>query len=109
VRILTVNAGSTSLKLEAYELSAALPPIGEPPEPVARYAALEAALAQPFDAVAHRIVRVPDDWGAVTLLDPKAQFSAPEWRTYVARLGSPGIAYRIKIDAKRGRFARSDA
>jgi acetate kinase len=73
VRILTVNAGSTSLKLEAYDLSAALPPIGEPPDPLARYDALEAALAQPFDTVAHRIVRVPEGWGAVTRLDPQAQ------------------------------------
>jgi uncharacterized protein len=28
-------------------------------------------------------------------------------RTYVARLGAPGVAYRIKIDSKHGRFARS--
>lgn len=29
-------------------------------------------------------------------------------RTYVARLGSDGIAYRIRIDLKHGRFARSE-
>jgi nitroimidazol reductase NimA-like FMN-containing flavoprotein (pyridoxamine 5'-phosphate oxidase superfamily) len=27
-------------------------------------------------------------------------------RTYVARLGAPGVAYRIALDRKRGRFAR---
>ena len=27
-------------------------------------------------------------------------------RTHVARLGAPGIAYRINVDHKRGRFAR---
>ncbi len=28
-------------------------------------------------------------------------------RSYVDRLGAPGVAYRIRIDAKHGRFARS--
>lgn len=73
MRLLTVNAGSTSLKLEAYELNGDLPPIGEPPEPVARFADLESALAERFDAVAHRVVRVPDDFAAVTLLEPAAE------------------------------------
>ena len=73
MRLLTVNAGSTSLKLETYELGDALPPVGEPPEPLARYDSLDAALAERFDAVAHRVVRVPDEWDAVTLLDGSAQ------------------------------------
>ncbi len=30
-------------------------------------------------------------------------------RTYVARLGAPGVAYRIDLDRKRGRFARAQA
>ena len=29
-------------------------------------------------------------------------------RTYVARLGAAGIAYRIRIEVKHGRFARSE-
>jgi uncharacterized protein len=29
------------------------------------------------------------------------------WRTFVARTGGPGIAYRIHISAKHGRFASS--
>ncbi len=29
------------------------------------------------------------------------------WRTFVARTGGPGIAYRINISAKHGRFAAS--
>jgi acetate kinase len=73
VRILTVNAGSTSLKVEAYELGRSLAPIGEPPEPIARYDGLDAALAERYDAVAHRIVRVPDDWSAVTVLGGGAE------------------------------------
>ncbi|GAC1571108.1 MAG: acetate kinase [Candidatus Elarobacter sp.] len=73
MRLLTVNAGSTSIKLEAYELEPDVPAIGSPPEPAARYADLERALADRFDAVAHRIVRVPDAWEAVTLLDPDAR------------------------------------
>ncbi|MEO7039143.1 MAG: pyridoxamine 5'-phosphate oxidase family protein [Candidatus Elarobacter sp.] len=31
----------------------------------------------------------------------------PARRSYVARLGAPGIAYRIRVDHKSGRFARS--
>jgi acetate kinase len=73
VRLLTVNAGSTSLKLEAYDLDRALPPAGEPPDPLARYDSLETALAERFDAVAHRVVRMPDESDAVTLLDSSAQ------------------------------------
>ncbi len=30
-------------------------------------------------------------------------------RTYVARLGAPGVAYRIRVESKHGRFARSGA
>jgi nitroimidazol reductase NimA-like FMN-containing flavoprotein (pyridoxamine 5'-phosphate oxidase superfamily) len=30
-------------------------------------------------------------------------------RTYVDRLGAPGVAYRIRVESKHGRFARSGA
>jgi nitroimidazol reductase NimA-like FMN-containing flavoprotein (pyridoxamine 5'-phosphate oxidase superfamily) len=30
-------------------------------------------------------------------------------RSYVARLGAPGVAYRIRIERKSGRFARGDS
>jgi len=73
VRLLTVNAGSTSLKLEMYALDAPLPPIAQPPDPLARYATIQAGCADRPDAVAHRIVRVPDEWEAVTLLDDRAR------------------------------------
>jgi acetate kinase len=77
VRILTVNAGSTSLKLERYDLDDPLPPIAEPPEPgyVAECSteatgdALTAALYDPVDVVAHRFVQLPPGTPAVSLLD----------------------------------------
>ena len=77
MEILTVNAGSTSLKLEWYRLGDALPALDDPPVPtraesVARAdaAATLAALAPTVDAIAHRFVRVPDDAPAVLALDP---------------------------------------
>jgi len=69
VRILTVNAGSTSLKLERYDLHDPVPPIAEPPEPVYAGEALTAALRDPVDIVAHRFVQLPPDTPAVSLLD----------------------------------------
>jgi hypothetical protein len=58
------------------------------------------------DAALDAVHRISDRLSTLARAD---SLSAPAWRTYVARLGSPGVAYRIKIDAKRGRFARSDA
>jgi acetate kinase len=77
VRILTVNAGSTSLKLERYDLDAPLPPIAEPPEAAyvaecsteATGDALTAALHDSVDVVAHRFVQLPAGTPAVSLLD----------------------------------------
>ncbi len=78
MRILTVNAGSTSLKLERYDLDQPLPPIAQPPDPVAgasiEVAQLEDAIAaqleHELDAVAHRIVRLPDAAPTVPLDQP---------------------------------------
>jgi acetate kinase len=80
VRVLTVNAGSTSLKLETYALAEPLPPLGVPPEPLASASAgrdgwdalLEAALGAEIDIVAHRFVRVPQGMTPVIPLDEKA-------------------------------------
>ena len=82
MRILTVNAGSTSLKIERYDLSAPLPPIASPPkpdyaaEPPANDADTEAALRDAIgsgvDAVAHRFVQLPDAASSVFALDDTA-------------------------------------
>jgi acetate kinase len=69
VRILTVNTGSTSLKLERYDLNDPLPPIAEPPEPAFAADELTAALHDPVDVVAHRFVQLPPGTPAVSLLD----------------------------------------
>lgn len=58
MRVLTVNAGSTSLKVESYDLPSRLPPIAEPP--AARND------REGIDVVAHRFVRLPE--GAPPLL-----------------------------------------
>jgi acetate kinase len=80
MRILTVNAGSTSVKLERYDLEAPLPELASPPAPDwaaqttvdAADEALAAALRAGVDAVAHRFVRLPDDSPAVLRLDDDA-------------------------------------
>ncbi|HEV2737590.1 MAG TPA: hypothetical protein VGU66_03330 [Candidatus Elarobacter sp.] len=80
MRILTVNAGSTSVKLERYDLDAPLPAIADPPRPDwqtqttvdAADQALADALQAGVDAVAHRFVRLPDDAPAVLRLDADA-------------------------------------
>lgn len=72
MRVLTVNAGSTSLKLERYDLTVPLPGLADPPAPAAAYDTLDDALRDPVDAVAHRFVRVPDAWEAVTRVDEAA-------------------------------------
>jgi acetate kinase len=68
MQILTVNAGSTGVKLERYELAAPLPPLADPPDAVWKAHApldtagdlLAGALGEDDDAVAHRFVRLPD-------------------------------------------------
>ena len=80
VRVLTVNAGSTSLKLECYALAAPFPPIAQPPDPLARAnpapddaePALAAMLRDGADVVAHRFVRLPDGSPPVMRLDDNA-------------------------------------
>ena len=80
MRILTVNAGSTSLKIERYTLTAPVAPIAQPPAPEwtdepatdATGAALTAALREPADVVAHRFVQLPPGAAPVTLLDAGA-------------------------------------
>jgi acetate kinase len=77
MRILTVNAGSTSVKLECYALDPPLPELANPPTPAwetqttvdAAEAAIADALRAGVDAVAHRFVRLPDDAPAVLRLD----------------------------------------
>jgi acetate kinase len=77
MRILTVNAGSTSLKLERYELSGPPGPISDPPLPSwhletqtdAAEQALGTCLRDGIDVVAHRFVRMPDGAPAVLRLD----------------------------------------
>ncbi len=80
MQILTVNAGSTSLKLETYSLAEPLPPIGAPPAPLASASAgregwdelLDKALSAEIGLVAHRFVRVPLGMPPVFALDEKA-------------------------------------
>lgn len=80
MRILTVNAGSTSLKLERYDLEGALPEIASPPAHTWALqanvddteSALVEALREDVDAVAHRFVRLPDDAPEVMRLDAEA-------------------------------------
>jgi acetate kinase len=77
MRILTVNAGSTSLKIERYDLGEVLGALAEPPQPA--YAAdvsaddaecgLRDATREPVDVVAHRFVRLPDESPPVLPLD----------------------------------------
>jgi acetate kinase len=85
VRILSVNAGSTSLKLERYDLHDPMPSIAEPPEPAYAGDTLAEALREPVDMVAHRFVQLPPDAPAVSLLD----------EGMLARIGSAGADDRI--------------
>jgi acetate kinase len=80
VRILTVNAGSTSLKIERYDVGDVLGPLAEPPAPA--YEAditagemergLHDATHERVDVVAHRFVRLPDGSPPVLVLDAKS-------------------------------------
>jgi acetate kinase len=80
MRILTVNAGSTSVKLERYDLDAPLAELAGPPDPDwstqttadSPHEALADALRAGVDTVAHRFVRLPDDAPAVLRLDADA-------------------------------------
>ncbi|GAC1406620.1 MAG: acetate kinase [Candidatus Velthaea sp.] len=72
MRILTVNAGSTSLKLERYDLTEPLAALADPPAPAARYDDLSAALRERFDVVAHRFVLLPDGSTRTLQLDDPA-------------------------------------
>jgi acetate kinase len=80
MRILTVNAGSTGVKLERYELEAPLPPLAGPPDAGwEAHAPLDAAddllagaLREGDDAVAHRFVRLPEGAPPVLPLDDVA-------------------------------------
>jgi acetate kinase len=74
--ILTVNAGSTSLKLETYDLGAALPEIAAPPPPVwlrrtacGDFDAIDEALSSAVAVVAHRFVRLPDGAADIVTID----------------------------------------
>lgn len=75
MRILTVNAGSTSLKVETYDVSAPLPDLAAPPLPARVYGAAESAdfageaFPGDIDVVAHRFVAVPAGASAVFRLD----------------------------------------
>jgi len=79
--ILTVNGGSTSLKIERYDLAPGpLPAIADPPAPTlaldpspadAEHALAE-ALREPVDAIAHRFVRLPDGAPPVLRLDAES-------------------------------------
>ena len=76
MNVLTINAGSTSLKLERYELQLPLPSIAQPPDPLTSASlepaqlegAIGAQLAE-LDAVAHRIVRLSAGESPVVMLD----------------------------------------
>ena len=80
MRILTVNAGSTSVKLERYDLDSPLAELAAPPAPGwaaettpdAADGEIARALRDGADAVAHRFVRLPDDAPAVLRLDADA-------------------------------------
>jgi acetate kinase len=80
LRILTVNAGSTSFKLERYDLEPGPLAVADPPAPVysaqtapdAVESALLDATRDPADVVAHRFVRLPDGSPAVVRLDARA-------------------------------------
>lgn len=97
MRILTVNAGSTSLKLERYDLAMPTAPIAEPPDAAyaaepsgdALPAALRAAIGPGVDAVAHRFVQLPAGSAAVTVLDAPAR----------ERIRSAGADDRLHDDA----------
>ncbi len=77
LRIVTINAGSTSLKVECYDLATPIPPLAQPPPPsfsedarVSDAAELfSRCFATPADAVAHRMVYTPASFLAVQALD----------------------------------------
>ena len=70
MRILTVNTGSTSLKLERYDLNDPLPPIAEPPEPAYTADEITAALRDPVDVVVNGTVIAR---GEIVVVDDASQ------------------------------------
>jgi acetate kinase len=80
MHVLTVNAGSTSLKLERYELPPAPGALAAPLAATytvattldAAESALAEAIRDSIDAIAHRFVRVPDGSPAVFPLDARS-------------------------------------
>ena len=71
-RVLTVNAGSTSLKIETYVLASDVPDVARPPEAERIFAErdpIDAAMLRDVDVVAHRFVAVPADTPPVFELD----------------------------------------
>jgi acetate kinase len=92
MRILTVNAGSTSLKLERYELGPAPSPLADPPAPTfalqatpdGAERALSEATREPVDVVTHRFVRLPDGAPAVLRL-----YAGAEARIAAAGVDAP--------------------
>jgi len=120
VRILTVNAGSTSLKLERYELGPGTDDIARPPAPA--YAAepspdevereLFACTRDPLDAVAHRFVRLPDGTPPVFGLDAGAieriaAVGADDPLHDASALRAVGIIERLRPEVPQ--FAVSDS
>ncbi|HZO94182.1 MAG TPA: hypothetical protein VFB22_10425 [Candidatus Baltobacteraceae bacterium] len=78
MRILTINAGSTSVKIERFDLDGALPPLVDAPPlaadrrtPGPDADAAIARAARGVDVVAHRFVRLPDPDAAVVPIDAK--------------------------------------
>lgn len=78
--ILTVNTGSTSIKIAVYDQAECRRPISDPPEPLfantVGHDEVETLLASQLDSVvqhvAHRIVRVPESMAAIVALDDRS-------------------------------------
>lgn len=109
VQVLTVNAGSTSLKIETYALTEPLPAIGAPPEPLASAAAgrdgwdelLERALVAEIDLVAHRFVRVPLGMPPVIPLDEKALSSIARVASDAPLHAAPALRVVAELQRRR--------
>jgi acetate kinase len=122
MRILTVNVGSTSVKLERYELEAPPPDVASPP--AAGYAAacdadgLEAALAaalrEEVDVVAHRFVSEAPLHDAVALravecvrrLQPRAAQLTIDDSAFHATMSPAATTYAIPRELTRGGLRR---
>ncbi len=120
MHVLTVNAGSTSLKLETYALADPLPPIDSPPAPLASAAAgsdgwnaiLGPALAGEIALVAHRFVRVPLGLPPVIPLDEKALASIAQVASDAPLHAGPALRAAAEVRRRRPelpQFAVSDS